>query len=324
MNPEDLMRVMNRAGVAPRVPPSPGTGAGRVAASVGAVRAPNPPGVNAGTVGRPPNPVIGGMTPGAGGAVAPGAATLARMQGLKDKLAGAMGRPAGGPQTQLTDPGGGGLPGPRPVPAPAPPAPMPAPPPHAPTPAPPPMTPAPPALPRPAAPAPAPAPAAGPASGGIAGMIEQALMGGLNGEGPYSKAILQNMDDEVFNRVRSGTDQANAATRGALARSGMFRGTLPAEAMSRAESAGLGEYTRGLGENRRRAAEGNYAARDATLGRAIGYQQSRDEMQQRREEAAAARAAGGGRGEDTITLTNPDGSTSEIPTRILDLLSQME
>jgi hypothetical protein len=153
----------------------------------------------------------------------------------------------------------------------------------------------------------------------ISSLIQQALMGGLSGEGPYSKAILQSMDDEVFAKMRSGVDQANASTRGALARSGMLRSTLPAEAASRAESAGLQEFTRGIGENRRRAAEGNAAHLDSILGKAMGWQQSQDEMNLQREMASR-----GNRGPEMIQLQNPDGTITEIPVSILEAITSLE
>lgn len=200
------------------------------------------------------------------------------------------------------------------------------------------------AAPPPAAPAPAPA-VANPTyveqmTAKFGGIGDPELDAALKGQvmqqlsdNPFSDEVRSRADTSAFEQGMADLKGTRSATDADLMRRGMFGTGLAGELGQEAEMsarASVAEKQRSnmvefkkLGAEQKQQAIASAQTLASDLARR-GIDIESLKMQREQMEASRGGGGGGGRADDTIEITNPDGSVSTVPLNILDLVLGME
>ena len=141
-------------------------------------------------------------------------------------------------------------------------------------------------------------------------------------EGPYSKAIMAQMDEGLMSAMRGQVAQGRRSIDSDAARRGLFRSGVPVSAGANLERGAMADYS---GKSRKAAMDAylaNYGAKSERQRQLEEDVLKREDMANQLQAARIGRGGGGG-GEPMVNLQNPDGTTSSIPASVLQMLSGM-
>ncbi len=169
------------------------------------------------------------------------------------------------------------------------------------------------------------APTPAPAAAAAAPAAPAAVPPGVLPEGPFSKAIMQQMDDELLRASKGQIASGRRTIDSDVVRRGLSRSGIPVSRGEDLERGVLSDLSAGMRKARSDAALANYSALkdEDRFNREMGLKENQFAF----DKEMASRPTGGGGGErapQTIQLTNPDGTITEVPLEILGMLTGME